>query len=309
METAILDVGLGLTMVFFLMAMLASGLAEWVTLVLRTRSKRLKSAVEDMFVDEGHRERFWEHPLIEALGGGKKKSGPSSIPNDTFARAFLETVDDVGHKIPPTVDKLREYIEKLPKKFKGRDALLAFMDGSGSKLEDLRRDIEEWFDLTMDKVSAWYKGHMKLVLFLMSLLLAVLLNVDSIDLARTIWNQPVTGTALAAQVTELVKEDRPKGTPEEELSFADSGQRIESAKGRLAEVTQGILGMKSSLEIFDLDWKLALLKILGWLITAAAASFGAPFWYDVMKKVASVKGKRTRTPEPQAQPASEPAKQ
>jgi len=32
-----------------------------------------------------------------------------------------------------------------------------------------------------------------------------------------------------------------------------------------------------------------LLKLLGWLITAAALTFGAPFWFDVLGKLARVR--------------------
>ena len=36
-------------------------------------------------------------------------------------------------------------------------------------------------------------------------------------------------------------------------------------------------------------WKFLPMMLLGWMITAAAASLGAPFWFDMLKKVVSVR--------------------
>jgi hypothetical protein len=40
-----------------------------------------------------------------------------------------------------------------------------------------------------------------------------------------------------------------------------------------------------------------LLRLLGWLITAAAVSFGAPFWFDALSKLGSLRtaGARPQT--------------
>ncbi len=51
------------------------------------------------------------------------------------------------------------------------------------------------------------------------------------------------------------------------------------------------------LKAFPIGWKevptdlLEILKtLLGWLITAAAVSLGAPFWFDLLGKVANLRG-------------------
>ena len=36
-----------------------------------------------------------------------------------------------------------------------------------------------------------------------------------------------------------------------------------------------------------LDW---LKRVFGWLITTAAVSLGAPFWFDLLGKVANLRG-------------------
>jgi len=39
------------------------------------------------------------------------------------------------------------------------------------------------------------------------------------------------------------------------------------------------------------------LKILGWLITALAISFGAPFWFDLLNRLVDLRGSGKK-PEP-----------
>src|SRR6185436_13947433 len=43
-----------------------------------------------------------------------------------------------------------------------------------------------------------------------------------------------------------------------------------------------------------------LLKIIGWLITSLAVSFGAPFWFDLLNKLVDVRG-AGKEPSPQPQ--------
>jgi hypothetical protein len=43
------------------------------------------------------------------------------------------------------------------------------------------------------------------------------------------------------------------------------------------------------------------LKLLGWLVTAFAVSFGAPFWFDALSKLGSLRNTGTK---PQVSPAT-----
>jgi hypothetical protein len=40
--------------------------------------------------------------------------------------------------------------------------------------------------------------------------------------------------------------------------------------------------------------KLSLLQILGWLLTAAALSLGAPFWFDLLNQIINLRGAGTK---------------
>jgi hypothetical protein len=44
-------------------------------------------------------------------------------------------------------------------------------------------------------------------------------------------------------------------------------------------------------------WQFWFIKTIGWLITAGAGMQGAPFWFDVLKKITSTRSSSTKTSE------------
>jgi hypothetical protein len=114
----------------------------------------------------------------------------------------------------------------------------------------------------MERVSASYKRRSMLVSLALSLLLAVLFNIDSIHLFRSLWQHP----ALAAQ--------------------------LKDAPGTLnAQALDALMTLPIGWESFPpvLDERF-LLSVAGWLLTASTALFGAPFWFDLMKRTVQVRG-------------------
>ena len=75
-----------------------------------------------------------------------------------------------------------------------------------------RKNVEAWFDGSMDRLSGWYKRWAQTVAFFIGLSLALALNVDSIDLAKHLWREPALRQALAASATTWAAEnpDLPK---------------------------------------------------------------------------------------------------
>jgi hypothetical protein len=79
-----------------------------------------------------------------------------------------------------------------------------------------------------------------------------------------------------------------------ERSTAVPVQLVPDADALYAQVEEQL--RKTSLPIgwdeppWKHDWKQLLLSILGCLLTALAGSLGAPFWFDLLKKVANLRG-------------------
>lgn len=159
--------------------------------------------------------------------------------------------------------------------------LQAMFERASGKTDAFRDELVKWFDSAMRRVSGVYKRWTKLISVVLALLVAGLFNADPIHLADTLWDRP----AVAAQLAKL---EPPK--------TADQAQAPELL--RQIEAMGPLLGWGN----FSNDKRnqgagLALM-LLGWLIAAGAALFGAPFWFDVLQRFVQLRGTGSPPPSP-----------
>ncbi len=188
----------------------------------------------------------------------------------------------------------------------------------------IQKRLEDWFNNSMDRLSGWYKRRAQTMAFFIGILLALFLNVDSLQLATQLWRDPSVRAEIAAQAEALVNKN-PNGVP-----AADAGQLLAlniqisqlnipvgwigtglpaDASGAVfnGDGTQILctLSPKSSVNIFGFhlgdqcypvintpkfnDVTGWILKLLGLLLTGAAVAQGAPFWFDILKNVVNVR--------------------
>ena len=78
---------------------------------------------------------------------------------------------------------------------------------SEHNLAALRLNSETWFNESMDRLGGWYKRKATVLAFLIGLVLAAIMNVDSIALAQHLWKEPAVREALAVNAVEFSKEN------------------------------------------------------------------------------------------------------
>jgi hypothetical protein len=140
------------------------------------------------------------------------------------------------------------------------------------------------------------------------------LNVDSVSVAQYLWREPTVRQVLAAQaVTYQPTQNQSDTAPTQTLqqvtqqlasvnlpvgwaiqnnggpSVYDNRCQLLPKPGQLFGIP--IIGSNYCItsKIPLLDPTNIFLKILGILITAAATAQGAPFWFDVLKKVVNLR--------------------
>ncbi|RMG85101.1 MAG: hypothetical protein D6712_10070, partial [Chloroflexi bacterium] len=62
---------------------------------------------------------------------------------------------------------------------------------TAESVDDARQKLEQWFNDSMSRVSEAYQRKMQFFSLAIGLLIAVLVNVDTLQLARTLWEDPV----------------------------------------------------------------------------------------------------------------------
>ncbi|WP_437575353.1 hypothetical protein [Sorangium sp. So ce887] len=222
------------------------------------------------------------------------------------------------------LDELKGLIERMPRESDLRRALATIVDGTVRDMREANIRLERWFNDAMDRAAGRYKRRTQLLISATALVLCIGFNADSIKLASALSRDAVVRAAMITAAQEMAK-SAPRAAPQAGGMDKDEDVMAALAQGGGAHSQLTGLDLKITWGVQAPEqtstpglWK-ALSAILGqglvaWirgvldrllspgiLITAAAASLGAPFWFDLLNKLVNL---RTvgKSPEPYEPP-------
>ena len=199
-------------------------------------------------------------------------------------------------------------------------AMMAVLN-TASNIKEARAKLGEWFDGTMTRASNKYTNEMQRFSLVISLLLALLLNVDTLFLARVLWEDPAlrttvatTAAATAPQLQQTIQEQAAATPAPGESTVEDVQQSVNEASTTLETLLelrlpigwtfQPSLGTTDNNTAISADriaprnlWEywppnnpdgwlsLWFLKIVGIALTTIALAQGAPFWFDLLRRL------------------------
>lgn len=287
-NSGILDVAIGLIVVFILVSTVCTAVREAIESRLKTRAAYCHYAICELLDDvkgaSGIARQFFKHPLISSLyrkdgnetfvpekpslfsNGGNM---PSYVPARSFATVLIDIVarssrSQPGLAAPVTSASLRARAAAFDQSEHIRAAILSALDASGGDLRLARQQLENWFDTTMDRVSGWYKRSTQTIIFVIAVVVTGVLNVDAIAIAETLYRDQATRAAIVAMAEQIKPE---------QLEGAQAMQRLNTLHLPI--------GWSAATNGADDIFK----KLLGLLLTAFGATLGAPFWFDVLNRV------------------------
>ena len=130
----------------------------------------------------------------------------------------------------------------------------------------------------MERVSGWYRRRAQGMLLAFGVILAVGLNVNAITVAQRLW----TAAPLRAALIQQAQRAAPPS--------ANDKQAVESALSNVESGLATISGLSLPIgwgkDVRPATWYVAA---SGWLLTAIAVSLGAPFWFDLLGRVAQLR--------------------
>lgn len=184
---------------------------------------------------------------------------------------------------------LRQTLEALPPDDL-RTTLLTLFDDAHADLGKLKENIEVWFNSGMDRVNGWYKRRTQVVVALLSLVMAVAMNVDTIQIFRHLQTHSGARDAIVAQAAQFAQKPPATGLPAQFVTVQDNLKDLAMPIGWVAE---GGVAERDKGQIWPRTWPalrpLLLQHGLGWILAALAASLGAPFWFDMLNRVVSIR--------------------
>lgn len=287
--STILDVAVGMAFFYLLLSVVCSSLNEFLESLLRNRAKGLEDGIERLLGDPALAKQLYDHPLIKPLS--VDKAGPSYIPSSTFSLALLNMAGATR-----SFADIRKTVTDLPPS-QFRDSLLAMMDDAGGDLDQARKNVEDWFDAAMDRVSGWYKRKTQWFLLAFGLAFALALNLDSLKIADVLYrDQPKRDAIVAAAEGYAAASQQTGQTPQD---------RVEANYKKIQTLGFPIGWTEADVPT---DVNDVLRKIFGLLATGMAVSLGAPFWFDLLNRIMVVRSTvKPREKSPEAPSKDKPA--
>lgn len=257
-----LEVAIGLIFCYSSVAFIVSSINEAIASFLKLRSGSLLGGVKSLLNDpnfEGLALDVYNHALVCHQDSGNAKSRqdiinpPSYIDPKHFAIALIDNIQT----IPGDFVQLGKDIDTLQNP-QLKQLLQSIYGRASGQIENVHAEVAAWFDAGMDRLSGNYKRRSQVYCFIIALVIAVLFNVDSFYLFKTLWLHPTlaSGISVSAQWTEE--------TWKQFQSLPVGWENGASFKG--------------------------FTQVVGWLVTAAATLFGAPFWFDLLQKLVNLRG-------------------
>jgi hypothetical protein len=291
-NSAVLDILIGLMTIFLIVALAVTALSELVSQWLSMRASGLRRALSAMLgggEDKSVPHWFLDLPIVKAMTGAQD-SAPSYLDRQTFSAALLMAVDDGAISKTPAELDAAIAASKLPEQT--RTLLRAFLKESAD-VQQLRANLESWFDRVMDRTSGWYKRRIANLVLVLSGFLVVGANIDTIAIGQALYGDPEFRAAMVKQALSTLQDGPPPADGVSDAKAPD--QRLGQYQAALEELRAGGLpigwhSMTLAAKSQELHWSWYLSKIAGWLITIFAASLGAPFWFDMLSKIANIRG-------------------
>jgi len=301
--TTIIQVAIGIIFVWVVLAVITSQIQEWIASALAWRANMLEDAIEQMLGNPELKNKLYNHPLVQGLFSSNGKRKPGGIPQDKFALVLFEEVINSGITVTDaknTFDNLKKSVAALKAKEEGNplknfatslDTLLIGIEektnDATNSITQARIRVESWFNDSMERLGGAYRRRMQIVGIIVGIAVAAALNVDTGAIMTTLWKDPVIRQAVVTQANQLQEPGTQSAQP-------PSAEEIAKNVEKLSALSLPIGWSAKNMPTDVNGW---IAKIIGIVLSGMAAAQGAPYWFDIMRKLV------TRNPPVPQQPA------
>jgi hypothetical protein len=314
------DIAIGLLLVVLLASLVASATTELLATLIRKRAKDLWKAVHKLVDEtqpvppaEGTTSSIAGRPKLADARPGDVKQTPDAVASSVtaalyaspfvnefrdldssgrtlisklrssdFARGLLWVGTAEGGKTPDEViDRLRE---RLPTGSPAMQVLDELTVEAAHTLEGIGNGLATWFDNQMARLTRQYRRWARYVALVVGLVIAIGANVDIVFIARTLNRNDALRAAAVSEANSLVASCANK--------TGDALTQCLNQQVQSAQNVQGAIQLPigwndpASRRFGGLN---GLWKVLGWALLAVATMQGAPFWFDLLRRLVGLR--------------------
>lgn len=253
------------------------------------------------------------------------------VDQENFRAALTETVSQIDEEIsqmglePNSIVSVMAGIRQIDNPY-FRNALTTIL-ATAENLDEAKANIESWFNNSMSRASSTFAMKMKTLSIVVAAIIAIAANVDSLHIARTLWEDPILRQSISAVATQAVESGQLEaainaseqanleavsgtaGGTDVVDAIADSGQAVTDSIQEINDLRLPIGWLLDDVSDTDVGsaqrgnanniWNyfpgnnpegwlgLLLAKLMGLAATVISISQGAPFWFNILNKIVS----------------------
>jgi hypothetical protein len=315
----LLDIVIGLCLIYTLLSLLASELTEFVVTVLRWRTRSLKRGIMTLLgesLEPSHHSKPFKDTITSKLYCSSNMAAitqyfnqrhllitRSDIPAKLFAEALLDVLQSLPITNNPasretvsevTLTKLLSIVESSPevspqlranlKRLINRTQIIE--PDPKQQIAQLKHEIALWFKHGMQAAFIVYRHNFKTFSLLVSFVLAVIINADSLYAIRRISENTATRAIVVQNATQIEGCQDNLNSPQcvervsvlMESSTLPIGWHPTNRQKQFSQFSKGNL----------------LRAIGGWLLTGIAISMGSRFWLQLLNRLVHFGGGNTK---------------
>jgi hypothetical protein len=308
-----IDVLIGLAVVMLALSMAVTVMTQCVISVFNTRGGYLRRGLKDLLGllsrelgrDQAHAiaTAVLKHPLVSATG---KRLG-SVVQREEFTKLLMHfaTADATGladgakdalkralaaNGVSAPEEKLKSIRAVALQLEASRPELSASLRQGLAILSEASSDyvakVNTWFDQTIDRVSQRFAANTRLITFAAGLVLAVVLQVDTVLLVNRLSADDKMREAFLAQGRAMQQ--------------AQAGQAAPAAPTDVSGIDRQYLSFLAEYGVISVprwaDWRERWRHVnpVGVLVTGLLLSLGAPFWYNALSRLLQLRSALTQ---------------
>ena len=249
---------------------------------------------------------FYDHPLIRSLTqpGGH----PSYVPSRIFAAVLTDILgNSVAGPSRLPWDVITSSIANLPP-CDAKRVLQKLAQISQEDLDVFQKNLETWFDDSMDRVSGWYKKKVQIITVAIATGITIFANADTVQIARKLFLNPTVRQKIVQEAASKSSKETPAiltaeekadigeltGWSAEFITFHDLKQKQAGAStASPSDAFPGLELLQYPQVLGVWLWWVVPAHLLGWFLTASAVSLGAPFWFDILNRFMNIRSAGT----------------
>lgn len=248
----------------------------------------------------------------------------SYLDSSTFVSAIINMLGNV--KLDENTTVQNEFA-KIKLQIEAFDAgsfqqILKTLAQESDSLKDFETKLANWFDQYMEHVAGWFKRYARLTVMMTSVVVTIALNLNTVVITKQLASDKELRDSFVNKAVNAVEKNTVNAKSDSQFNdfleekysnlyskMKDTSKSLTSldsltyreAVVKYYEKNIQSLGLNIGYnfhqkncwdnigEMFNQNNTTPLLTVIGWLLTVAALSFGAPFWFDLLVKLVNVR--------------------